>query len=391
LQKKLKGKFILSDFSDPDFSRGVKLNVALTFNVKPESETTFHEDLSPISNLPDESNGKVQSQKATVSASSNQDWIDTYAEWDTWETINAVKAAIETLHNVTLVEADENAFEKLREIKPDIVFNIAEGFNGLSREAQVPAILDMLQIPYTGSDPLTLSICLDKARTKEILFYHKIPNAKFLLIERIEQTDNMDFNYPLMVKPVSEGSSKGIFTSSFAKNSSELKIEVKRILDEYNQPALVEEFLPGREFTVAIIGNDNEAEVLPIVEIRYNDFPEDFIPIYSYEAKWILDTKEDPLEVFSCPAKIDKSLEEKIKSIALRTYNILRCRDWSRIDVRLDKNGEPNIIEINPLPGILPNPEENSCFPKAARAAGLDYNKMINKVLFAAAKRYKLL
>ena len=380
MQKIIKGKFILSDFSD------VRLNVALTFNAKPESETTFPEDLSPISNLPNESDQvQVQTQKAT----------DTYAEWDTWETINAVRLALETLHNVTLVEADENAFEKLRELlrqrKADIVFNIAEGFNGLSREAQIPAMLDMLNIPYTGSDPLTLATCLDKARTKEILSYHKIPNANFLLIDRLEQVKIQDFNYPLMVKPVSEGSSKGIFISSFARNSSELKNEIRRILGEYNQPALVEEFLPGKEFTIAIIGNGIEAEVLPIVEIKYNEFPEDFIPIYSYEAKWILDTKENPLEVFSCPAKIDRRLEEKIKSIALRTYNILRCRDWSRIDIRLDKNGEPNIIEVNPLPGILPDPDENSCFPKAARASGLDYNTMINKVLFAAAKRYKLI
>ena len=363
--------------------------MTLTFNVKPESETTFHEDLSPISNLPDESNRKALLQKPTLS--SGQEGIDTYAEWDTWETINAVKAAIETQHNVNLVEADDNAFEKLKTIKPDIVFNIAEGFNGISREAQIPAMLDMLLIPYTGSDPLTLATCLDKARTKEILSYHKILNPKFLLVDMPEQVKVQDFNYPLMVKPVSEGSSKGIFTSSFAKDLSELMSEVKRILGEYGQPALIEEFLPGREFTVAIIGNGKEAEVLPIVEIKYNDFPEGFIPIYSYEAKWILDTKENPLEVFSCPAKIDKGLEEKIKSIALRTYNILRCRDWSRIDIRLDKNGEPNIIEVNPLPGILPNVEENSCFPKAARAAGLDYTAMINKVLFAAAKRYKLI
>ena len=361
--------------------------MALTFNVKPESETTFPEDLSPISNLPIESDQvyltdrQVQTQKA----------VDTYAEWDSWETIKAVKNALEALHSVTLIEADENAFEKFREVKPDIVFNMAECFNGISREAQIPAMLDMLGIPYTGSDPLTLATCLDKARTKEILSYHKIPNTKFLLVNKSEQVKAGDFEYPLMVKPVSEGSSKGIFTSSFVNNSSELKSEVKRILDEYNQPALIEEFLPGREFTVAIIGNGNEADVLPVVEIKYNDFPEGFIPIYSYEAKWILDTKENPLEVFSCPAKVDKGLEKKIKSAALRTYNILRCRDWSRIDIRLDKKGEPNIIEVNPLPGILPNPEENSCFPKAARAAGMDYNTMINKVLFVAAKRYKLL
>ena len=378
------------------------MNVALTFNVKPacldlaeprrESETgnngkqLFTEDLSPITNQV-----QVTAQKTTATTSFNQDGPDTYAEWDTWETINAVKEAIETFHKVTLVEADENAFETLRKLKPDIVFNIAEGFNGNSREAQIPAILDMLQIPYTGSDPLTLATCLDKARTKEVLSYNKILNPKFLLVNDLNQIKNLNFDFPLMVKPVSEGSSKGIFSSSFAKNHDELKSEVSRILKEYNQPALIEEFLPGKEFTVAIIGNGTEAEVLPIVEIQYNDFPADFIPIYSYEAKWILDTKEDPLEVFNCPAKIDKKLEAKIKDIVLKTYNVLRCKDWSRIDVRLNKDREPNIIEVNPLPGILPNPEENSCFPKAARAAGINYNEMINKVLLAAASRYKLI
>ncbi len=249
----------------------------------------------------------------------------------------------------------------------------------------------MLQIPYTGSDPLTLAICLDKARTKEILSYHKVPNAKFFIADSLNQTSNLDLKFPLIVKPVSEGSSKGIFSSSFVKDVKELTSEVERILNEYNQPALIEEFLPGKEFTAAVIGNGNEAQVLPIVEINYKDFPDDFIPIYSYEAKWILDTKENPLDVFTCPAKIDSILESKIKETVLRAYNVLRCKDWSRIDVRLDTNEEPNIIEVNPLPGILPNPEENSCFPKAARTAGLNYNDMINTVLLAAAKRHKLL
>lgn len=351
------------------------MNVALTFNVKPEGGA-FIEELSPIQNI-----AGTQPQKST----------DTFAEWDTWETINAVKEAIETFHSVDLIEADHNAYEKLKESNCDIVFNIAEGFNGLSREAQIPAILDMLNIPYSGSDPLTLSICLDKARTKEILSYYKIPNAKFLVIEQSEQLINIRLDFPLIVKPIGEGSSKGIYSSSFVNNKKELILETERILDEYNQPALIEEFLPGREFTVAIIGNNRNAEVLPIVEISYKDFPEDFIPIYSYEAKWILDTREKPLNVFSCPAKLDPVLENRIKKTALNTFQVLRCRDWARIDIRLDKNNSPNVIEINPLPGILPNPVDNSCFPKAARTVGLSYTEMINKVLYVAAKRYNLI
>jgi len=289
-----------------------------------------------------------------------------------------------------LVEANNDAYLKLKELKPDIVFNFAEGLNGFNRESHIPAMLEMLQIPYSGSDALTLGICLDKSRAKEILTCHKIPNAKFVVANQMEDIAKTKFDFPLIVKPISEGSSKGIFSSSFVKNTQELEDEVRRILFLYNQPALIEEFLPGREFTVAVIGNGNETEVLPIIEIRYEDFPEDVVPLYSYEAKWILDTKENTFDVFKCPAKLDSKLEERIKDTVLQAYNVLRCKDWSRIDVRLDKNGVPNIIEINPLPGIMPDPNENSSFPKAARAVGMNYNQMIQRVLYSAAKRYNL-
>jgi D-alanine-D-alanine ligase len=351
------------------------LNVALTFNVKPESET-FPENLSP--NL----KKRINQQK---------NGADTFAEWDLWETINAVGDALKAFHDVTFVEADLSAFNKLKDLNPDIVFNIAEGFFGESREAQIPAMLDMLQIPYSGSDPLTLATCLDKGRTKEILSYHGIPTAPFMIADDMEQLKNVNLAFPLFVKPLWEGSSKGIYTSSFVNNKKELAEQVEKILSEYSQPALIEEFLSGREFTVAILGNGDEAEVLPIVEIDYKDFPENFIHVYSYEAKWIIDTRENPLDVFLCPAKLSTELESRIKQIALKTYKTLRCRDWSRIDVRLDAAHVPNIIEINPLPGILPDPKDNSCFPKAARTAGLSYSDLMNKVLITAARRYNLL
>jgi len=351
------------------------LNVALAYNVKPESDA-FIQSVSPIRKNP-----VTNSQLITQ---------DTFAEWDTMETISAVRDALSVFHNVTMIEADLNAFEKFKDASPDIVFNIAEGFFGVSRESQIPAMLDMLNIPYTGSDPLTLSVCLDKSRAKEILTYYNIPNAKFKVVDSLNNLDHFNLNFPAIVKPVAEGSGKGIYSSSFVNNKNELLKEVERILNEYNQPALVEEFLPGKEFTAAILGNNEEAKVLPLIEIDFAPFPEDFVPIYSYEAKWILDTKENQLDIFSCPAKIDRTLEEKIKKVSLAAYKVLRCKDWSRIDLRLDSNGEPNIIEINPLPGILPDPKENSCFPKAARAAGMNYEVMINSVLFAAAKRYGL-
>ena len=290
-----------------------------------------------------------------------------------------------------MVEANNDAFSKLKELKPDIVFNFAEGLIGVNRESHMPAILEMLQIPYLGSDALTLGICLDKSRTKEILTYHKIPNAKFLVADKVEDIEKTDFEFPLIGKPISEGSSKGIFSSSFVKNRKEIEDEVRRIIFTYNQPALIEEFLPGREFTIAVLGNGDEIEILPIIEILYEEFPKDVMPLYSYEAKWILDTKENEFNVFNCPAKLDNKLEEQIKETVLLTYNVLRCKDWGRIDVRLDKNGVPNIIEINPLPGIMPDPNENSSFPKAARAAGMNYNQLIQSALYHAAKRYNLL
>ena len=146
----------------------------------------------------------------------------------------------------------------------------------------------MLNIPYTGSDPLTLAICLDKARTKEILSYHKIPTAKFFVVENLDEFDgNIDLEFPLIVKPLHEGSSKGIFNSSVVENNRELLSEIERVLRTYNEPALVEEFLPGREFTVAILGNGKEAKVLPIIEIKFDSLPTEAKPIYSFEAKWI--------------------------------------------------------------------------------------------------------
>ena len=348
-----------------------KFNVALTYNVKPDP-------LQKVSN--DSSQSYLQSESLP----------DKYAEWDTFETIAAIRDALATSHNVTLLEANEDAFEKFRELKPDIVFNVAEGAYGISREAQIPAILDMLQIPYTGSDPLTLSICLDKARTKEILTYHGIKNSKFVVYNGKNGVNGESLQFPVMVKPIGEGSSKGIFNSSFVEDNSALQKELAEKFSEYNQAFIVEEYLPGREFTVAVLGNGEEARTLPIVEMNFSELPSEMAPIYSYEAKWILDTREKPLDIFSCPAKLEPELEKKIKDVVLQTYSVLNCKDWSRIDVRLDSMGEPNIIEVNPLPGVLPNPQDNSCYPKAARTAGMDYVKMINEVLMVAAKRYGL-
>jgi D-alanine-D-alanine ligase len=311
------------------------------------------------------------------------------AEWDTPETINAVKEALQERHGVVLIDAGDDAYALLQKTRPDIVFNIAEGTSGCCREGYIPSILEHLKIPYTASDPLTLNICLDKSRTKEILSYHGLPTSRF----RVISENNFSFNslhYPLMVKPLYEGSSIGIRNDSLVSTPQEMRERVLWLLNEYAEPALVEEFLPGREFTVAILGNGKETRILPIVEILFDSLPGGVNPIYSYEAKWIWDQSSNPLKIFECPARLSAVLRSEIEEVCLRAYDVLRCRDWCRIDVRLDSAGRPHILELNPLPGILPNPEDNSCFPKAARAAGISYNQLINAVLDIACKRYGL-
>jgi D-alanine-D-alanine ligase len=321
---------------------------------------------------------------------------DTFAEWDSIETIEAVRDALASHPDVEceIVEAvPEIAIPRLMVRAYDIVFNIAEGMRGASREAQFPAIMEMLGIPYTGSGPLTLAIALDKARTKEVLAHYKIPVASFTTSADTSATLAKllpDAEYPVVVKPLSEGSSKGVKNSSFVKNDAELRAEIHRIGSAYNQAAIIEEFLPGREFTVAVIGNGHGAKVLPIVEIQLSELPAEANGIYSYEAKWIYDVRDNPLDIFTCPAVLSQELEKEISETVLKTYRVLDCKDWSRIDVRLDRNGIPNIIEVNPLPGILPKPEDNSCFPKAARTAGMNYNQTMLAVLRAGCERYGL-
>jgi D-alanine-D-alanine ligase len=194
---------------------------------------------------------------------------DEFAEWDSATTIAAVEAALSALGTVIRLEANEEFPERLRAARPDIVFNIAEGLRGRNREAHVPAICEFFGVPYSASDPFTLSLCLDKARTKEVLSYQGIPTARFALIRnmgelagsRLEQA----FTWPVFTKPVHEGSSKGITEKNFCRTPGEMKEQVAFLLERYQQPVLVEEYLPGAEFTCAVLGNEGDATVLPIV------------------------------------------------------------------------------------------------------------------------------
>jgi D-alanine-D-alanine ligase len=316
---------------------------------------------------------------------------DAYAEWDSPETIAAVEQALSGLGEVIRLEANADFPQLLRETRPDIVFNMAEGLTGQNREAHVPAICEFYGIPYSGSDPFTLSLALNKARAKQMLQFHGIPTAPFALVESLSEAKAVKkaahLRYPLFAKPVQEGSSKGITERNYIRGGDELLACVAELLEVYEQPVLLEEFLPGAEFTCGVLGNGREARVLPIVGIRFDALPEGALPIYGFEAKWIWDRPEQPLRMFECPAAVSGSLQEAIEQVTLKAYHALGCRDWSRIDVRLDASGVANIVEANPLPGILPNPEDNSCLPKAAAAAGIGYDELIQSCLLAAAKR----
>jgi D-alanine-D-alanine ligase len=330
---------------------------------------------------------------------------DAYAEWDSAQTIDAVAAALSAFGDVIRLEATRDFPFRLRDEQPDIVFNIAEGLRGPNRESHVPAICEFLDLPYSGSDPFTLSLCLNKARTKDALAAHGIASAPFLLIESVAGLDALlagarrgsrraspllpltPSRFPLFLKPVQEGSSKGITERNLVRSREELEAQARFLLTAYDQPVIAEAFLPGAEFTCGVLGNGPLARVLPLVGMNFRSLPEGALPIYGFEAKWIWDTAADPLQIFECPAQIDDRLRRAIEDVVLRAYHALGCRDWSRIDVRLDGDGVPNVVEVNPLPGILPDPADNSCLPKAARAAGLTYPQLIQSALAAAADR----
>jgi D-alanine-D-alanine ligase len=346
--------------------------------VSPSSSPT--ELLSSLQN-------QLQSRPAATNGSGQFD--DTYAEWDDEDTIAAIEAALSHVGDVIRLEADHEFPLRLREARPDIVFNFAESLGGSSRESFVPAFCEFWGIPYTGSDPLTQGICLDKARTKETLIHHGIPTPEFQ-VARCPGDVRRDMALPVIVKPLHEGSSKGITERSFCATWEEVEDEVARVVERYREPAIIERFLDGREFTAAVLGNDGDGRVLPIVELDYSTLPGGSRPLYGFEAKWVWDRPENPLDIFQCPARCTPELERRIKGIAMAAYRILRCRDWARIDIRCDSDGSPHVLEVNPLPGVIPDPDANSCYPKAARAAGLSFDEVILGVLQAAAARYDL-
>lgn len=305
---------------------------------------------------------------------------DSNAELDSESTVNAIADALRAYgHHPVLIEADESAYGRIRQRRLDIVFNLSEGIRGESRESHIPAMLEMLGIPYTGSGVLTLALTLDKPLTKKVLSYHGIPTPRFKVFASDKDVDARGLSFPVFVKPAHEGSSMGISPSCHCDNVKELREEVRRLVSQYRQPVLVEDFLPGREFTVGILGNKSPV-IFPIMEINFDAVPKEHGRIYSRQFK--TDWSDDVY--YLCPAPVSPELEQQIKDTALKTYRVLGCRDLARVDLRLDKHAVPNVLEVNPLPGMAPG---FSDYPRIAEKGGWSYTELVNGILESALRR----
>ncbi|HPD96083.1 MAG TPA: ATP-grasp domain-containing protein [Tenuifilaceae bacterium] len=302
------------------------------------------------------------------------------AEFDSESTIEGIEKALHELGFET--ERIGNVYELVSAIsngkKWDLVFNIAEGLYGVGREAQVPAILDAYKIPYIFSDPLVLSLTLHKGLTKHVIRDNGIPTAPFVTINTISEVENVELNYPLFVKPAAEGTGKGITNKSLVRSKAELLAIVSELLQKFNQPVLVEEFLPGREFTVGIVGTGSTSYPVGIMEISITDKSAD--TIYSMFVK---ENYVNRVE-YTVP---EDTVTQQCYKVALDAWRVLGCKDAGRVDLRMDKNGVPNFIEVNPLAGLN---YVYSDLPILAYKAGYSYTQLISEIVTSALKRLKL-
>lgn len=325
---------------------------------------------------------------------------DAGAEFDRKETIEAIQAAIESDgHFTKFLSADDNLPFALRDFCPDICFNIAEGIFGDGREAQVPALLEMLRFPYTASRVLANAVGLDKTMTKRIWREQGLPTAAFQEFNSADEPLNPALRFPMFVKPAREGTGMGMDSGAIVTNEDALRRRVAWVVESYQQPALVEEFLPGREFTVAVMGRADAARYsrrpewytadgfhrFPILEV---DNASSVTPgIYGYKAK-TLHTGEEGVPGFLCPADVEPFLAEKLQSLAIRAHLAVGAVDVSRVDIRLDADGNPRLLEINTLPGLTPGFSDLCVI---ANAEGTSYQDIILEILDLGASRYGLL
>jgi D-alanine-D-alanine ligase len=300
------------------------------------------------------------------------------AEFDSEVTIDGICDALTALGwDVARIGNIKRLTEKLAKGERwDAVFNFCEGLHGLSREAQVPALLEAYEIPYVFSDAFTLALTLDKAMCKRVVRDCCVPTADFAVIGTLAEAKKIALPYPLFLKPVAEGSGKGVDAKSKADNREQLLATARDLFARFRQPVLVETFLPGREFTVGIIGTGADASVLGVSEItrKANWVGEG----YGYENKeyW-----EDKVAIIAA----DPISAKAAGDVALAAWRALRCRDGGRVDIRNDANGKPHFIEVNPVCGLRPD-YSDMCF--IANREGLSYRQLIGKIMESFLKRH---
>ena len=328
---------------------------------------------------------------------------DYWDDLDSEETIEAITKALEARgHKVTFLEGDVTLYNNLLKLRPDICFNICEGHFGDGREAQSPAILEMLRIPYTGSKVLTLALALDKPMTKRVLTYHELPTPLFQVFERVDEPLHPSMQFPLFVKPSREGTGMGVSSDSILRSEEDLRAQLPRIFERYRQPALVEKFVEGREVTLGVVGNlvlpaarrvpeDEHAprvfeglHFFPPLEVDTTKFPEEE-GIYSSRLKVELAHEF----YYACPASLSEAQLNELQFLTAAVFRITGCLDVARVDFRLDKhdNDKPYILEINPLPGLNPG-YSDLCIE--AEAEGWTHEELVNRILDEAIKRYGL-
>jgi len=329
---------------------------------------------------------------------------DQWDDLDSESTIQALTQAIRAGGNhCEFFEGDLTVIQNLEKYKPDICFNICEGHFGDAREAHIPAILEMMRIPYTGSKVLTLALALDKPMTKRVLTYHDLPTPPFQTFERADEPLSADMTFPLFVKPSREGTGMGVSSRSIVHNEDELRQQVAYIHARYKQSALVERFIQGREVTVGVVGNligpvarrlpeDDDAprvqaglRFFPPLEVNLKPFESSDV-VYSNRLKVDLADQLD----YICPAPLDKEMVDELNWLTAAVFRVTGALDVSRVDFRLDAqdNWKPYILEINPLPGLSPGISD---LVIEAAAEGVDHTYLVNMILDTALKRYGMI
>jgi D-alanine-D-alanine ligase len=300
------------------------------------------------------------------------------AEFDSDETISAIEEAIRALGCRTdrIGNARALCARLVAGARWDLVFNFAEGLVGRSREAQAPCLLELYDVGYTFSDPLVCAATLDKAVAKRLVVAAGLATAKFCVVRDPPDIEALDLEYPLFAKPLAEGTGKGIDRRSRIESPRDLNVVCRDLLARLKQPVLVEEFLPGREFTVAVLGTGREARVLGTMEIAVRD--EAGPRIYTYETK----ERCEQLVAYSAPPR--DALRRGVEDLALESYRALECRDAGRVDIRLDRAGRPSFLEVNPLPGLHPS---HSDLPMIATQEGMAYRDLIGAIVASACHR----